>query len=429
MLFSIDEMLSAILGWVDDFVEDHSLPFFFDDRFDRVSQLLQLHSSLWLFLAGGMLLWAARAPDVRRRRAVTVAVLLLIGVIAMVFPLTPPLVTMGDSAQIAGSRRMFEEWVGFYGIRYEAHLSNAILGQIYRLGGESTDAPVHAEIVLARAATVWFTICALVVGAIERWSPMVVRYLALSLLAPATLMYFGWREVGYMSLNIATFPLLARGLRTGDWRVEGGGALAGLGAAIHGLGLVSLIGGSLAALITRARLTDRLIRFGRIAAWGTAAYTGWIAIYVIVLKLPIELGHAEDLLWRPWFADTALEGRMSAAIFSAAGAEEVFFTVWVTGLPLLAVAASLWRAQRHDVRVMLAFAVPSIIFTIWSWPVLGIGRDADIVFAAFPALYAAAWVCAHDPKRTYIAAALLISAHYAFWRICLDPRFVHAALS
>jgi hypothetical protein len=59
---------------------------------------------------------------------------------------------------------------------------------------------------------------------------------------------------------------------------------------------------------------------------------------------------------------------------------------------------------------------------------LGLGQDVDIVFAGFPALYAAAWVCAHDSKRTYIAAAILISAHYAFWRIGLDPRFRNAAL-
>jgi len=50
----------------------------------------------------------------------------------------------------------------------------------------------------------------------------------------------------------------------------------------------------------------------------------------------------------------------------------------------------------------------------------------DVVFAVFPATYALSWVCAHDPKRTTIAAALLVSAHYAFWRICLDPRFTNA---
>jgi hypothetical protein len=47
----------------------------------------------------------------------------------------------------------------------------------------------------------------------------------------------------------------------------------------------------------------------------------------------------------------------------------------------------------------------------------------DLVVAGFPALYALAWVCAHDSRRTNLAAMLLISAHYAFWRVVLDQQF------
>jgi hypothetical protein len=405
-----------------------SIPYPFSDRFDRPSQLLRLHSTVWLVLAGGVLLWVARSPSARRRRAATVATLLLVGVVALAFPISPALVHMGDSEQIAGSREAFEGWVGVRAIRYEAHLSYAILGQLYRLAGATDDAPVRAEIELSRAATGWFVLCALAVGALERWSPMVVRYLGLALLAPGTLLYFGWREAGYLSLNVATFPLLARGLRDGGWRLEGGSVLAGFGAALHGLGLVSLTGAWLAALATRGRVADRIVLLLRIAAWGTAAYVGWIAIYLIVLKLPIALGHASYFPWRPWFADVILEGRVNAAIFSAIGARDLLFSGWVVGAPVLVLAASLWRKHRDCVRVAMAYAVASVVFTICSWPVLGLGQDLDLVFAAFPAFYAAAWVCAHDSKRTYIAAALLVSAHYAFWRICLDPRFRNAAL-
>jgi hypothetical protein len=53
----------------------------------------------------------------------------------------------------------------------------------------------------------------------------------------------------------------------------------------------------------------------------------------------------------------------------------------------------------------------------------------DLVVAAFPGLFAAAWVCAHDERRTNIAAALRISGHLAFWRIVLDTRFVNWTLS
>ena len=37
----------------------------FSDLFDRPAQLLQLHRSVWLLLAGGVLLWAARASSAR----------------------------------------------------------------------------------------------------------------------------------------------------------------------------------------------------------------------------------------------------------------------------------------------------------------------------------------------------------------------------
>ena len=401
----------------------------YSDRFDRPSQLLDLLPTLWLALAGGTLLWAARASSERLRRHATIATLVLVCALAWTHPIPASFVRMGDSGQNASSRATFEGWVGVNRIRYEAHLSNAILGRLYQRGGAGEDAPARAQATLARAAAGWFVLCALALGALERWSPMVVRYLGLALLAPGALLYFGWREVGYLSLNVATFPLLARGLRDGGWRIEAGSLLAGFGSALHGLGLISLLGAWLAALAGRAPWRDRITRFLRIAAFGTAAYVGWVAIYAIVLNLPIVIGHAENFPWRPWFTDTITEGRLNVAIFSAIGARDLFFTACVVGAPLLVLGSSLRRTDPEAVRTAMAYALVSAVFTICSWPVLGIGQDVDIVLAGFPAVYAGAWLCAHDSKRTYIAATLLISGHYAFWRICLDPRFQHAALN
>ena len=96
----------------------------------------------------------------------------------------------------------------------------------------------------------------------------------------------------------------------------------------------------------------------------------------------------------------------------------------MVGAPLLAVAASLSRQYRHEVRMALAYAVPSVLLSIAFWPIQGLGVEMDLLVAAFPALYAAAWVCAHDARRTTIAAVLLASAHLAFWRIVMDGRFV-----
>jgi hypothetical protein len=72
-----------------------------------------------------------------------------------------------------------------------------------------------------------------VLAATDRWSSRSVRYIALALMAPATLMYFGYLEVGYLSLSAAAFPFIARDLINGDELTPGllfGATLYGLGA-------------------------------------------------------------------------------------------------------------------------------------------------------------------------------------------------------
>jgi hypothetical protein len=161
--------------------------------------------------------------------------------------------------------------------------------------------------------------------------------------------------------------------------------------------------------------------------WALAFYLGWIAVYLIVLKLPVVPGHAESIPLRPWRVDE-IGQRLNAAILTARGARDIFFTAWVVGMPLLVVAASLWRRYPQEVRVALVYAVPATIFTIVFWPIQGLGVEMDLLFAAFPAVYALAWVCAHDSRRTVIAAALLVSGHLAFWRIVLDSAFVNSPI-
>jgi hypothetical protein len=122
--------------------------------------------------------------------------------------------------------------------------------------------------------------------------------------------------------------------------------------------------------------------------------------------------------------DEIREGRVAAAILSATGMRDLAMSAWVIGAPLVFVALSLWRRQPHEVRIAMWYLVPSILFVIFRWPFEGVGGGMDLVVAGFPAFYALAWVCAHDARRTAVAAALLVSAHYAFWRVVLDDRFV-----
>jgi hypothetical protein len=394
------------------------------DLLSSPAQLLGLHQSLWLLLSGGGLLWIARATSLARRRTGTLAVLLFVLGVALALPLDPARVTMGGSADHVRSRTDFEAWWGGR-VRFEKHLSQVILLRVYEELGPAANAPERAVIAMTRGATLWFVLSALAVGVLEAWSPHAIRYLGLALLAPATMLYFGWRELGYVSLNVATFPLLVRGLAGEGMRLEAGSAVAGLGAALHGSGLVALAGAWLAAAGTPGAPSERALRTLRAVAWGVAAYVGWIALYVILLKLPVapDPGAAAYSPWRPWSEDEVRLGRVSAAILSPTGARDIAMTAWIVGAPLLAVAASLWRRHPHEVRTALLFAPPSILFVLFRWPFEGVGGGMDLVVAGFPALYGLLWVCARDARRTGIAAALLASAHYAFWRVVLDERF------
>jgi hypothetical protein len=398
-------------------------PFSTDRDFPDLRQLFQIQS-LCAILAALALLFSANQSE-SRRRWIAVGVLGFFVATAFAFPLDPAALHMGDSALYVGDRGTFESYMGVRAIRFEAHLAYAIAGRLYALAGPGTDAPVEAMALLMRLGTGWFALWAFALGYIERWSPQLMRYLGLVLLAPSALLLFGYRELGHLSLNLAAFPLLLRGLRAGSPHLEVAAVLAGLGAALHGFGLLALAGGVLAACVAPVPLGARLRHTLTVGVWGTAAYVGWIAIYVIVLELPISGGHTEAIPWRPWLIDRAAEGRINVAILSATGARDLLFTTWVVGAPLAAVAASLWRRFGDDVRMALVYSLPSVLFSIAFWPVQGLGVEMDLVAAAFPAFYALAWVCAHEGRRGLIAAALLASAHVAFWRIVLDDRFTN----
>ena len=394
-------------------------PFSTDPRFDSLRFLFHVQS-LCLLVAGCVLLRGARLLDAHRRQAVTIATLLTVAVAAYTLPL--PALRMADSGMYTRSRLNFE--TALKTVNFENHLTGALLVKTYPAFGPGEDAPERTFMAFSRAATAWFVACAIAIGFVESWSPHVVRYIALALVAPLALMFFGHRDFAYLSLNLAAFPLLAHGIANGSKRLEMGSALAGLGAAFHGFGLLSLAGAWLGCLTTRVPIGQRIERILRTAAWGTAAWVGWLAIYMIVFNLQVMPGHASSGSWRPLFVDER-GSRLNVALFSPAGVRDVLMSGWLLGVPLLLVAASLWKRHRDQVILMTCYAVPSVLFWIFFWPIQGLGVDTGHVFGAFPALFAAAWVCAREPRHASIAAGLLMSGHLAFWRIVLDGRFVN----
>ena len=243
------------------------------------------------------------------------------------------------------------------------------------------------------------------------------------------LCFFGYRELGYLSLSIAAFPLLVHGLtateetsRTGYLAVTG--TLQGVRRALHGFGLVGLGGSLAAALFSRGALRPRLARVSTVFVWGFTAYLIWLVGYLIVLGLSVVPGHATGIPFRHLLDGYVAENRVVAPILSITGLRDIGLESIIVGVPVLAVGFLVCRGSEER-QVAAAFSAVSIVFLLLFWPAQGIGVDADSVFAAFPAFFAGAWLCARSPRATGLSFALLAGAHAVFWFVVRNSEFLN----
>jgi hypothetical protein len=151
----------------------------------------------------------------------------------------------------------------------------------------------------------------------------VCRYVALAIASPLALLYFGFYELGYLSMSAAVVPLLA--IRRGsDTRVAASTLTAGLGqgfhTALHGFGLLGLGGGALSLVAARAPLARRAARTLAFASAGVAMYLGWVFIYVVGMGISIVVENTvQGFGFRRLFEDIIIDKRIAYPVFSAAG--------------------------------------------------------------------------------------------------------------
>jgi hypothetical protein len=385
----------------------------------------QAQSTVLLLLAA-LLCAGAAAAQPAARMAATVGCVLLLTLAAFLLPLDSR-IHMGDVNQYTQSRPGFENAFPDTHVNFQSHLASRLVWWFDRQFGEDEASPAAAMNVLSRVATVWFAVLLLVAAALDRFSPFAVRYVALAIAAPASIMYFGYRELGYLSLSPLVFPLIAQGLSGWRSRLELGSASAGLGAALHGFGVLSIVGSAAAALTAPGPTGYRLGLFARVLAFGTALYLGWVVIYAVGQGLTIAPGHAGEIPWRSLTDSTVLNAQVNWAVASPRGALEILAACWMVGVPiLLAALASTTVGERR--RIAFAFAGPSFLFLIFIWPIQGLAVEADLLVAAFPAVYALAWVAAHSTRGTVLALLLLASSHVVFWRVLFSDAFVASRL-
>jgi hypothetical protein len=112
--------------------------------------------------------------------------------------------------------------------------------------------------------------------------------------------------------------------------------------------------------------------------------------------------------------------------FTSTGPQELLMTAWVVGAALAVTTVSLWRNNRDEVQIALAYAAPSVIYSVVSWHVLGIGHRSG-VFCLSRYLRAGLGMRARFETRCDCRSSAPFRT-LAFWRVCLDPQFQHPAL-
>jgi hypothetical protein len=344
----------------------------------------------------GLLLILSSRHHGRRIAAVVLFSLFAVATWLIAFP---PILDTGDSALLA---QTYASWP-IQGLRFGAHLSYVILHSLYQIADvEAGD--LRPLFWLSHLAGAVFLIELAIACAAYDWTEEAVRYAGLAIAAPVSLMFFGYPELGYLSMTPLAFPLLMKG---GRW-VGAGAVVLGVHAALHGFGVIGLAGAALMGLAGGYLAT--------VAAFGTAAYLGWIFLYVVGINAGITTGHAEGIIFRPLFAARIAERRELVPILSAQGIRDVVTGLVMAGAPLVFFVRS---------RPALLFAIPSVIFSILWWPIQGLAVDSDLVLAAFPAVFALLWMCAQSLRGTLIAFGFLLLAHLTFWWVVQNESFVN----
>jgi len=362
---------------------------------------------------------------VRRRSRQLVVVAVLAGALAafLAVPL-PPLRFegsgyMADAADNINDRGKFEQRFPLAvgpTTSFHSYLGDLVMTRLERAYAGSGDSTARAYATLSKLAGTLFLGELFVIAALHRYSRRVCRYVALAIASPLALLYFGYYELGYLSMSAAVVPLLA--IRRGsDLRVIGStlsaGLFQGLHTALHGFGLLGLGGAALSLAAGQASAARRAVRTLTFASAGVAMYLGWVFVYVVGMGISIIVENTvQGFGFRRLFEEIIIDKRIAYPLFSAAGLTEIGLISMIAGVPLLLLA---WiKSPRSALIASAAYALPGLLFLAWWWPP-GAPLNLDLLMAAFPGLFAACWLLASSHERAVAALVLMVALHALFW--------------
>jgi hypothetical protein len=389
--------------------------------------------SLVGLLVGALLMFGAGAPSVRLRQGyfLVAAALLIAGIC------TAPLPTrasqevgtwMGDSDTYTADRDQFETYFGDDVVRFHFHLATRVLNLIDRALGSTATSPGEAFHILPGLVGFIALLEAAAVAILAGWSPQSMRYIGLCIAAPFALMFFGYRELGYLALSVAAFPLYLMTIdRPEDARaghlIRGAATLQGLHAALHGFGLAAVATLMAMALTSASRIRTAVSNAWTVFVCAFVAYAIWLPMYLIVLGLPIVPGHATGIPIRHLVHSYVAERRLVEPLFSLKGFRDIGAEALVVGVPV--VLFGLLVAGQQSRRAVLAGAGVSLAVMLLVWPAQGIGQDIDTVLAIFPAFFAGAWLAAARPWTAVSALCSLGIGHAVFWLVVRSEAFTN----
>lgn len=359
---------------------------------------------------------------------------LLAGMIAL--PLTTP-APMGDYHNFAEEgRAAFEErFVG--STRFQFHLAGAATGVVDAVLGRPD--PAVTFDVMAAAVSALFVGGLTALGFWGRWSAQVIRYIALATLVPITVLFFGYHEFGHLPLAFIApaIPLVLVGIDTGNYReVIAGSFMLGVGAAMHGFGLVALLYAWLLIALawkllgpssTTLPAAHGMPRTLQIFGAGVVGWLGWFGAYAVVLGIDVYADHASSRVWRRTFTASFEEDnlRINYPVFSGKVITDLAFEFGIVGAAALLLVPSVSHRLRKPV---LLASIPVLAFTVWFWPVGGLGGDTDNMGAMVVPFFAAAWLISSSRRLTLVGGSLLLLGHFALLRVLTTGQFVETQL-
>ena len=389
--------------------------------------------SLIGLVVGALLIVGAGVPSLRMRQGYFVVAAALL--IAACWTVPVPIrashevgTWMGDYDTYTADRDQFETYFGDDVVRFHFHLGARVLNLIDRALGSTASSPVEAFQVLPALIGLIALLEAAVVATIAGWSAQSMRYIGLCVAAPFALMFFGYRELGYLALSVAAFPLYLMTVdqpddSRGRLLIAGAATVQGLHAALHGLGLAAIATMVAMALASARGVRQACSRAGTVFVWAFIAYAIWLPVYLILLGLPIVPGHASGIPIRGLVQSYVAEHRLVEPLLSLKGLRDIGAEALVVGVPVVLIGFVV--ASRESRRAVLAGAVVSLAVMLLIWPAQGIGQDIDTVLAIFPAFFAGAWLAAARPWTAVTALCTLGIGHAVFWLVVRSEAFTN----